>query len=130
MSEFRTALGRARGLGSAKHGVGHFIGQRVSAVALVLLGLWGAISAVRLSHAGYGGARAWLDSPLNAALLALLAVTGFFHVHLGARTIIEDYIARPLTKTALLILNTFVCAGFGALTVMALFKVASGGGAY
>ena len=38
----RTPLGRARGMGSAKHGVGHFIAQRVTAIALVLLVLWGA----------------------------------------------------------------------------------------
>jgi succinate dehydrogenase / fumarate reductase membrane anchor subunit len=37
MSDFRTPLARARGLGSAKSGVGHFIAQRVSALALVVL---------------------------------------------------------------------------------------------
>jgi len=41
MTGFRTPLGRARGLGSAKHGVGDFIGQRVSAVALLFLAAWG-----------------------------------------------------------------------------------------
>ena len=33
MTGYRTPLGRARGLGSAKHGVGHFIVQRVTARA-------------------------------------------------------------------------------------------------
>jgi len=33
----RTALGKVRGLGSAKHGAGHFIAQRVTAIALVVL---------------------------------------------------------------------------------------------
>ena len=40
MTSYRTPLGRARGMGAAKHGVGHFIGQRVSAIALVFLVLW------------------------------------------------------------------------------------------
>ena len=36
----RSPLGRAIGLGSAKEGVGHWWAQRVTAVALVPLGLW------------------------------------------------------------------------------------------
>ena len=34
---FRTPLSTARGLGSAKHGVSHWISERVGAVALVPL---------------------------------------------------------------------------------------------
>ena len=37
MGDFRTPLARVRGLGSAKSGTGHFIAQRVSAIALVIL---------------------------------------------------------------------------------------------
>ncbi|HEY5289546.1 MAG TPA: succinate dehydrogenase, hydrophobic membrane anchor protein, partial [Caulobacteraceae bacterium] len=58
MSDLTTPLRRARGLGSAKHGVGHFIGQRVSAVALLLLAPWALWSAYHLAGRGYEGARA------------------------------------------------------------------------
>ena len=92
MAGFRTPLGHARGLGSAKHGVGHFIGQRVSAFALLGLTIWGAWSAVTIAPGGYDGARAWLASPINAALIVLLVVTGFYHAQLGMRVIVEDYI--------------------------------------
>jgi succinate dehydrogenase / fumarate reductase membrane anchor subunit len=128
MSEFRTALGRARGLGSAKHGVGHFIGQRVSAVALVLLTLWGVASALSVAAGGYDGARSWLGSPVNAALLGLLIIVGVYHAGLGMRTIIEDYIERPVTKAALLILNAFVGWGAAALGVVSILKVTFGAG--
>jgi succinate dehydrogenase / fumarate reductase membrane anchor subunit len=128
MTDYRTPLRRARGLGSAQHGVGHFIGQRVSALALVFLCLWGVWSALALAKGGYEGAREWLASPVNAALLVLLTLVGFYHVQLGARTIIEDYIARPAAKTALLIANAFLCWGGATLTAICLLKVASGGG--
>ena len=36
----RSPLGRVLGLGSAKGGSGHWYAQRVTAVALVILGLW------------------------------------------------------------------------------------------
>ena len=128
MTGYRTALGVARGAGSAKHGVGHFIGQRVSAVALLFLGLWGVWSALRLAGGGFDGARAWLASPVNAALLILLPVVGLYHAQLGMRVIIEDYIGRPATRITLLILNAFVALGAATLTVVCLLKVALGGG--
>ena len=129
MAVYRTPLGRARGLGSAKHGVGHFIAQRVSAVALVPLVLWAVYSAVHLSHVGYSGARDWLSSPLNAGLMVLLVVAGFWHMQLGMRTVIEDYIHKNTSKAALLMLNVFAAWAGGALAVVCLLKVAFGGGA-
>jgi len=129
MAGYRTPLGRARGLGSAKHGVGHFIGQRVSAVALVFLVLWGVWSALFLARSGdYEAARQWLASPLNATLLILTALVGFYHMRIGMAVIVEDYIHRPATKAALLIVNTVVCYGAGALTAVCLLKVAFAGG--
>ena len=52
MVSYRTSLGRARGLGSAKHGVGTWISERVSSVALVPLSLWAVFSGLRLADAG------------------------------------------------------------------------------
>jgi succinate dehydrogenase / fumarate reductase membrane anchor subunit len=127
---YRTPLGRARGLGSAKDGVGRFITERVTSVALVFLVIWGVCSALTLARGGYTGAVHWLGSPLNAALLALLAIAGFLHMQVGMAVIIEDYIEKHTTKAGLLLLNAFVCWGGLALTVVCLLKVAlTAGGA-
>ena len=40
MSNFRTPLKRAAGLGSAKDGTGHFLWQRVTAIAVALCGIY------------------------------------------------------------------------------------------
>ena len=124
MAVVRSPLGRARGMGSSKHGVAHFIAQRVTAIALVLLVIWGLAAGVSLAHGDYDGAVAWLRSPLNAGLACLLAFAAFWHMQLGMRTIVEDYIARPSTKTVLLILNIFISWLGGALTILAILKVA------
>jgi succinate dehydrogenase / fumarate reductase membrane anchor subunit len=129
MAVIRTPLGRARGMGSAKHGVGHFIAQRTTAVALVVLVLWGVSAALGLSRGDYDDAVLWLHSPVNAGLLSLLAVAAFWHMQLGMRVIIEDYIEAPATKAALLLLNVLVGWGAGALTVVSLLKVALSPGA-
>jgi succinate dehydrogenase / fumarate reductase membrane anchor subunit len=129
MSDLRTPLNRARGLGSAKRGVGHFIGQRVSAVALVFLICWAFSQTPGVALGGYDGARAWLASPINAALASLLALTAFYHARIGMQVVIEDYIERPVSKTALLILNSFVAAAGAAVAVICVLKVSFGGGA-
>ncbi len=121
---YRTPLSRARGLGSAHHGVGHFIGQRASAVALLFLLLWGVWSALKLAPLGYDGAVAWLHAPTHMAPLALLLAVGFFHARIGMQVIIEDYVHQPLLKTGSLLLNTFVCYGAAVLAVLSVLKVA------
>jgi succinate dehydrogenase / fumarate reductase membrane anchor subunit len=127
MADLRTPLNRARGLGSAKHGVGHFIGQRVSAVALVILICWSFAQTPGLTAGGYDGARVWLASPVNAALASLTLVTGLYHAQLGARVVIEDYFAKPAVRSVLLILNAFVAWTAAAVGVISLLKIAFGG---
>jgi succinate dehydrogenase / fumarate reductase, membrane anchor subunit len=128
MSGFRTPLGRARGLGAAKHGVGHWISERVSAAALVPLVLWGVFAALQLARLDYHGAVAWMTaSALNPTLLVLLVTTSFLHMHAGLRVVIEDYIEKHLSRAGLLLLNLFVCVLFGALAVFSILKVALGG---
>lgn len=121
---FRTPLSRARGLGSAKHGVSHFIAQRASAVALLFLLLWGVWAALKLAPLGYDGAAAWMRSPVHASLLVLLLAAGFYHVRLGTQVIIEDYVHTPLAKTASLLANTFICSGAFVLSAVSVLKVA------
>jgi succinate dehydrogenase / fumarate reductase membrane anchor subunit len=128
MAGYRTSLGRARGLGSAKHGVATWIGERVSAAALVPLVLWAVWSGLKLSAADYQGAVGWLHSPLHVVLLTLLIAVGFWHMHAGLRVVVEDYLHRPLTRMAALLANLFVCVLFAALAIFSILKVALMGG--
>ncbi len=125
---FRTALGRARGLGAAKTGVGHFIAQRVSAAALILLMAWGVFAALTLAVGGYDEAFVWLHYPVNATLSVLATGVAFFHLQLGMRTIVEDYIQRQASKAALLVANAFFCWGAAVLTIICLLTVAFSAG--
>jgi len=127
MTSYRTPLSRARGLGAAGHGVGHWISERVGAVALVPLTLWGVFGVLRLAAGDYGAAVAWIQDPLNATLMVLLIAISFWHMQSGLRVVVEDYIHVTLSKSALLILNLFVCGLAGALAVFSILKVALGG---
>jgi succinate dehydrogenase / fumarate reductase membrane anchor subunit len=127
MVSYRTPLSRALGLGSAKEGAGHWIGQRVSAIALVPLVIWMVYGVIRLAAGYYGFAVHWVQDPLNATLTVLTFAIAFFHMHTGMRVVVEDYIAKTLSRSALLILNLFVCGLAGALAIFSILKVALGG---
>ena len=115
-------------MGSAKHGVGHFIGQRVSAVVLLVLVLWGVSSVLGLARSDFSGAAQWMRSPCNSLPTALVIAVGAYHMQLGMRTIIEDYIHKTLTKHALVLLSQLVCWGVAVVGVFSILKVAFGGG--
>lgn len=127
---FRTPLSRARGLGAAKHGAGHFIAERVSGLALIPLFLWAAFSGPMLAQGDFASAVTWLAHPVNAVLAGLLVVVGFFHLRLQMQVVIEDYIYGFLAKTSALLANLFVCVLGASLGLFAILKVALLSGAF
>ena len=126
MVSYRTPRSRAAGLGAAKEGVHTWIAERVSAIALVPLSLWAVYAALRLAPMGYDQAVLWLQHPLNTVLAVLFAALSFYHMGMGLRVVIEDYIHRRSTLIFLLLLNAFVWWGMGTATIVALLKIALG----
>jgi succinate dehydrogenase / fumarate reductase membrane anchor subunit len=123
----RTPIGRVRGLGTAKDGVQHWWSQRLTAIALVPLGLWFVATVVAMAGADHQAFSAWLSSPLVAALMLLLIVATFWHAYLGIQVVIEDYVHRGAVKWTLLIAARFACILLGLVAVVAVLKVALGG---
>jgi succinate dehydrogenase / fumarate reductase membrane anchor subunit len=124
---YRTPLRRAKGLGSAKHGVEVWITERVTSLALIPLTLWGVYSVLVIARGGYSGATDWLQNPFNVTAMVLLLGVAFHHTEIGMRVIIEDYIAKPSTKFVLLMLNKAVAWSFGGLAIFSVLKVAFAG---
>ena len=127
MSDFRSPLARARGLGSAKHGLQHWWAQRLTAVALVPLVVWFAVSLVMLRGADYAAARAWIGSPFVMVLLILTIGVGLHHAQLGLQVVIEDYIRGDGWKLALIVVVKFIAALFGLAAVVAILRIGFGG---
>ena len=93
-------------------------------MALVPLSLWAVFAGLKLAASDFEGAAVWLSSPINAVLLILLLVTALIHLQSAVQVVIEDYIHKFTTKSALVILNVFVCVLSGALGVFSILKVA------
>ena len=125
-ANYRTALGRARGLGAAHHGVSDFIFERLSGIALVPLSLWAVYGAIKVAPLGYDTAALALRHPLNALLALLLMGASFAHMKAGLRVVIEDYLEVPATKVLALMLNSAICWLGWALSSFAILWVAFG----
>jgi succinate dehydrogenase / fumarate reductase, membrane anchor subunit len=126
-SDLRTPLSRARGLGSAKEGVHHFWAQRITAVALIPLVAWFAISLIMMSGADYAVVRAWIGSPAVMVLLTLTIVIGLHHGQLGMQVVIEDYVHNDGMKLALIVLMRFIAVFFGLAGIVAILRIGFGG---
>ncbi|GAB2550745.1 succinate dehydrogenase, hydrophobic membrane anchor protein [Rhodanobacter koreensis] len=120
----RNPLKTARGLGSSQSGVGHWWTQRVTAAALVLLGLWFVATVLCLLHADYATAHAAVARPWNALLLIAFVLTMFWHAVLGLQVVIEDYVHIRWKEVVLLVAIKFL-AVLGALaSVLAVLRIA------
>jgi len=114
---------RVRGLGSAKHGAGHWWQQRMTAYVNLILMLWLLVSLVRLPTLEYGLVRGWMQSPFVAVPLALIVLNTFMHFKMGLQVVIEDYQHGTSRVVLLGLLNIFTF-GAGALALFSILKVA------
>jgi succinate dehydrogenase / fumarate reductase membrane anchor subunit len=119
----RSELGRARGLGSAHAGAKAWWAERLTAIALVPLTLWFIASAIRLEGATRAEMAAWLHAPVPLVLVLCLIVATFWHMELGLRAVIEDYVHDDVMRTTLLLAQRGLCivsALFGIVAALHL----------
>ncbi len=125
----RSPIGRVLGHGAAKEGVGHWWSQRVTSVALVILGLWFVVALLGLDDLSYPVVTAWLAQPVNAVLMTLLVATTVYHSQLGVQVVVEDYVTSKGKKIATMLLLNFLHVALGALGIFAILKIAFGASA-
>jgi succinate dehydrogenase / fumarate reductase, membrane anchor subunit len=123
----RTPLARAFGLGSAKEGVQHWWAQRVSAVALIVLGLWFAASLIAHAGADRAAVVAWLHEPLSAILAILMLAAVFYHAALGLQVAIEDYVHSEWLKLSSIVVMRLISLALAVAGIFAVLRIAFGG---
>lgn len=124
--QYRTPLKNVTGLGSAQHGVQHFMQQRLTAVALVLLGAWFIWLVLKMLRLDYAAAHALIAQPLNALLMVAFVIAVFWHAQLGLQVVVEDYVHARGWQLALQIAIKFLCFLGATASVFAIFRIALG----
>jgi succinate dehydrogenase / fumarate reductase, membrane anchor subunit len=122
----RSPLGEVLGSGSAKDGTGHWRAQRVSAVGLLLLGLWFLWSLTQIAGFAQLQVTTWISNPWNSVMLILLCGTLAWHSSLGVQVVIEDYVHGPLLKVVLLLLNRFAHVFVVIAALFAVLRISLG----
>jgi len=113
--------------GSAEGGTKHWWAQRVTAVALLILGGWFLYSIMQLDSFAHSALLAWAGRSFNSIMLLLLSVTLAWHSALGVQVVLEDYVHGSMIKVASLLLNRFAHAFLAIAAVVAIVRIAFGG---
>ena len=121
-----TPLNRVLGLGSAKEGTEHWWGQRISAIALAVLGVWLVFAVAGLESFGYESVVGWVRQPITSVLLVLTVLTLCYHSQLGVQMVVEDYVHAAGLKITTLSASTFLHVLLAAGGGVAVLRLAFG----
>jgi succinate dehydrogenase / fumarate reductase, membrane anchor subunit len=124
--ESATPLGKVRGLGSAHHGGGHWLEERFTSVALLLLSFWLLFSFLMLPNLELATLKEWLGSAWGAIPMALLIVTAFRHGLDGLKVAVDDYVHDEGNRIGVhFALNMAAIAG-ASVALLALARILFG----
>ena len=129
LGDSATPLGKVRGLGSAGEGGDHWLTERVTSVALLLLGTWLIASLLLLPDLGQRTLLEWLHAPSGAVPMALLVIVGFKHALDGMKVVVDDYVHEEGRRFATNLVLLFLTVGGAALALFALGRIAFGASA-
>lgn len=123
---FRSSIGRARGLGSAKEGTAHWWMQRLTALAMIPLAFFLVCTVIKFYQADYFLIRAWVGWTPVAITLILTCLVTFYHAAIGCQVVIEDYIHHEGAKIAAVVGVNFVMVILAAVSVFSVLRISFG----
>lgn len=109
-----------------KGATGHWWRQRLTALALLFLGLWFLISLLSLDDLQFAAVSAWLARPLNSILMFLTLTALIYHSKLGVQVVIEDYVHEPSTQMLSLRSNNVAHVLLAIAGLYAVLKIGFG----
>jgi len=121
-----TSLRALLGLGDAEGGTDHWWGQRISGIALLLLGLWFVVSLLSFPSLEYVVVVEFAGSSTNNVLLSLLCIAAAYHSNLGVQVVIEDYVHAAALNKASLMISRIAHFLVAIVSVYAVIRIGSG----
>jgi succinate dehydrogenase / fumarate reductase membrane anchor subunit len=126
LGDSATELGKVRGIGSARRGGIDWLAERMSSVALILLGAWFVASLLFLPRLDQRTLAEWLRSAGGAVPMALFVLTSFWHSVDGLKQVVDDYVEGELARWFLNTVFFFLAVAGASLALFALGRIAFG----
>lgn len=126
MGKSSTPLGKVRGLGASGEGGKHWLAERFTSVALVLLSAWLIFAIILLPDLSQRTMGEFLSQPLGFVPMALFVVTAFIHGLDGLKVAVDDYVHTEGNRVALHFIMTMAAIGGASLALFALARIAFG----
>ncbi|MGE0409067.1 MAG: succinate dehydrogenase, hydrophobic membrane anchor protein [Amphiplicatus sp.] len=101
---------RRRDVNANHSGTAHFVWQRLTAAASLVLVLILTPAISNIAHSDYEDIRAFLARPQNTVPLLALILFSVFHMGFGAQVIIDDYVSHHRSNRALHAANYLFCS--------------------
>lgn len=109
--------------GNDREGTSHWLEQRITAIALTLLSAILVMQVFYFEDFSFEEIQLWFRSPFHVALIVLFIGTGFHHMQLGIKVIVEDYISNRVLKNFLLVSNILLVWGLAITTFISIAKL-------
>lgn len=107
-----------------KHGLREWKAERISALCLAPLSIWGVTQVFRMTGQDRRTALRWASRPWNAGLLALLLGLSFRHAQLGLEVVATDYVrGKRRTRLRLFIRAAVLALACSAgISILGIFR--------
>ena len=129
LGDSASPLGKVRGLGSARSGGEHWLSERVTSIALVILGAWLVASLLLLPDLSLRSVVEWLRAPSGAIPMTLLVLTSFIHGLDGMKVVVDDYVHDEGNRFAVNVVLLFLAIAGASIALFALARIAFGAAA-
>jgi succinate dehydrogenase / fumarate reductase, membrane anchor subunit len=129
LGDSATELGKVRGIGSAHRGGEDWVAERLSSVALLLLGVWFLASLLFLPKLDRQTVAEWLHGTGGAVPMALFVIVSFWHAVDGLKQVVDDYVSGEGNRWAWNTLILFIAVAGASLCLFALGRIAFGAAA-
>ena len=108
---------------SAHHGAGEWLAERGTSLVLIPLTLWAMWAACQIVNHPFDQVLAFVKVPLNAGIIAFAMLIACWHMYMGVKVIIDDYIGKPGTRGALLFLLALLSLGVSIASLYGLYLI-------
>lgn len=122
-TSLRSTYRRINHLGASRSGTALMWGQRVTSAALMILTIAFVFLVWSMVGKDYVAVRQIMSKPLPAVIVLAYMLIASYHMMLGIRVIIDDYVPNKHTREWAIVANILFCGFIAFLSAYAILRI-------